>query len=118
MTVPESERMTVSESERVLAQVASGDGAVLETLAQMNLDTIERSGLDERTYLLVRLAALIAMDAAPPSYLVNLAIADEVGIDLDEVRGVLVAIAPVVGSARVVSAASSAATALRMGASA
>ena len=43
----------------------------------MNLDAAERSGLDAQTYLLVRLAALVAMDAAPVSYLVTLGAAAE-----------------------------------------
>ena len=79
---------------------------LLETIVRMHEGTTERSGLDEETYTLVRIAALVAMDAAPVSYLVNLGSADELGIDLDKVTGTLVAVAPVVGSARVASAAS------------
>jgi 4-carboxymuconolactone decarboxylase len=105
--------MTTAEAEQVLTDLAAGEGPVLATLASMNLDTLERSGLDERSYLLVRFASLVAMDAAPASYLLNLAIAADAGITFDEVRGVLAAVAPVVGSARVVSAASHALTALR-----
>jgi alkylhydroperoxidase/carboxymuconolactone decarboxylase family protein YurZ len=79
---------------------------VLETLAEMHLDTFERSGLDAKTYFLVRLAALVAMDAAPASYLLALATADQAGVGAEDVKGALAAIAPIVGSARVVSAAS------------
>jgi alkylhydroperoxidase/carboxymuconolactone decarboxylase family protein YurZ len=79
---------------------------MLKTLAEMTVNTFERSGLDEQTYALVRLSALIAMDAAPVSYLLNLGAADEIGISLDKIQGTLVAVAPVVGSARVASAAS------------
>ena len=86
--------------------LAQGDAKVLETLTQMTLGTLERSGLDEETYMLVRIAALVASDAAPVSYLLNLGKAKDVGIDLDKVVGTMVAIAPVVGSARVTSAAS------------
>jgi alkylhydroperoxidase/carboxymuconolactone decarboxylase family protein YurZ len=71
----------------------------------MNLNSLEDSGLDERTYFLVRVAALVAMDAAPVSYVMNLGLAADLGVTLEEVQGTLVAIAPVVGSARVASAA-------------
>ncbi len=86
--------------------LAQGDPKVLETLAQMTVGTLERSGLDEQTYMLVRIAALVASDAAPVSYLLNLGKAKDVGVDLDKVVGTMVAIAPVVGSARVTAAAS------------
>jgi alkylhydroperoxidase/carboxymuconolactone decarboxylase family protein YurZ len=96
---------TMSSAEQNLTALAEGDAPVLETLAQMTLDTYERSGLDPQTYTLVRLAALAAMDAAPVSYLLNLGAAEEIGVPIETVQGMLVAIAPVVGSARVVSAA-------------
>lgn len=86
--------------------MAQGNRPVLETLAQMTLDTLERSGLDAETYALVRIAALVAMDAAPVSYLLNIGAASEIGVPLEKIQGTLVAVAPVVGSARVVSAAS------------
>ena len=47
---------------------------------------------------------LAAVDAPPVSYLLNLEAASEVGIDAEQVRGVLAAIAPIVGTARVASA--------------
>jgi alkylhydroperoxidase/carboxymuconolactone decarboxylase family protein YurZ len=71
----------------------------------MNLDAAERSGLDAETYLLVRLAALVAMDAAPASYLITLGAAADSGLTIEQIQAVLVAIAPVVGSARVTAAA-------------
>ena len=87
--------------------LAEANAPVFETLVQMTLDTFERSGLDEETYLPARIAALVAMDASAPSYLLNIGTASEVGVPLEKVQGTLVAIAPVVGSARVVSAARS-----------
>nr|WSY50972.1 carboxymuconolactone decarboxylase family protein [Streptomyces sp. NBC_00886] len=88
-----------------VAALAEANAPVFETLVQMTLDTFERSGLDEETYLLVRIAALVAMDASAPSYLLNIGTAAEVGVPLEKIQGTLVAIAPVVGSARIVSAA-------------
>jgi 4-carboxymuconolactone decarboxylase len=101
----EKHMATMSSAEQNISALAEGDAPVLETLAQMTLDTFERSGLDAQTYTLVRLAALASMDAAPVSYLLNLGAAEEIGVPIEMVQGVLVAIAPVVGSARVVSAA-------------
>ena len=78
---------------------------VLDLLAKMTADSIEATSLDAETLMLVRLAALIAVDAAPASYLMNLGIATEMGIDEDAAQDVLAAVAPIVGTARVVSAA-------------
>jgi hypothetical protein len=52
----------------------------------------------------VRIAALVAVDAPPVSYALNLEAAAENGLDIDSVRGVLTAIAPIVGTARVAAA--------------
>ena len=49
--------------------------------------------------MLVRIAALVAVDAPPASYLFNIGAASDLDIDADQVRGVLAAVAPIVGSA-------------------
>ncbi|MFJ2153042.1 carboxymuconolactone decarboxylase family protein [Streptomyces microflavus] len=90
-----------------VSALAGADASVFETLVQMTLDTFERSGLDAETYLLTRVAALVAMDASPASYLLNLGAAEKLGVPWERIQGTLVAVAPVVGSARVVSAARS-----------
>lgn len=91
--------------EDTLSSIAQGDAPVLEQLLAMNLDSLERSGLDAQTYFLTRLAALVAMDAAPVSYVTNLGLAADAGVTLEQVQSTLVAIAPVVGTARITSAA-------------
>ena len=58
------------------------------------------SGLDTKAIV----AALVAVDAPPASYLLNLGAADKVGVDEEQIVGVLAAIAPIVGTARVASA--------------
>ena len=83
---------------------STNEAPVLDLLARMTADSIAASSLDVQTLALVRIAALAAVDAPPVSYLLNLAAASEVGIDPEEVRGVLIAIAPIVGTARVASA--------------
>jgi alkylhydroperoxidase/carboxymuconolactone decarboxylase family protein YurZ len=77
---------------------------ILDLLASMTADSIAASSLDVQTLALVRIAALAAVDAPAVSYLLNLEAAAEVGIDAEQVRGVLAAIAPIVGTARVASA--------------
>ena len=62
--------------------------------------------------MLVRIAALISVDAPPASYLLNLGMASENDIDAEQVRAVLAAVAPIVGTARVASAAGNIARAL------
>jgi 4-carboxymuconolactone decarboxylase len=89
--------------EDYLRALAAGQASVLESLARMEVGALARSGLDEETYLLVRLAALAATDAAPASYRAHLV---GTGLSTAEILAALVAIAPVVGSARVLSAAS------------
>ena len=77
---------------------------ILDLLASMTADSLAASSLDPGSLMLVRLAALVAVDAPPSSYLLNLEAAGEVGLDAESVRGVLVAVAPIVGTARVASA--------------
>ncbi len=77
---------------------------VLDLLATMTAASVEASSLDPQTLMLVRIAALVAVDAPPSSYLLNLGAAAEIGVDGERVRDVLAAVAPIVGTARVASA--------------
>jgi hypothetical protein len=77
---------------------------VLDLIAKMTAESMEASSLDAESLMLVRIAALVAVDAPPASYLLNLGAASEMGIDAEQVRGVLAAVAPIVGTARVASA--------------
>ncbi len=77
---------------------------VLDLLASMTADSLAASSLDPGSLMLVGLAALVAVDAPPSSYLLNLEAAGDVGLDAESVRGVLAAVAPIVGTARVASA--------------
>ena len=91
---------------------AQGDTPVVDVLADMTAASLERSTLDPKTLILVRLAALASVDAPPVSYLTNLAAGGEVGVEAEDVQQVLIGIAPVVGTARVASAAGKMARAL------
>jgi hypothetical protein len=85
---------------------------VLDTIAAMTAESIERSGLDADELIMVRLAALAAIDARPLSYLAHVGPAVESGVTLERVQDVLVAVAPIIGTARTVSAGVSIAKAL------
>jgi alkylhydroperoxidase/carboxymuconolactone decarboxylase family protein YurZ len=98
--------MTDTAPKDVLAGLAQEEAPVLEAIAKMHLDTMAGCDLDARSYHLVRLAALVSMDAAPASYLVHLGLASNDGITLEDMQSTLVAIAPIVGSVRVTAAAS------------
>jgi alkylhydroperoxidase/carboxymuconolactone decarboxylase family protein YurZ len=84
----------------------TNDTPVLDLLARMTADSVEvsRSSLDPDDLMMVRIAALAAVGAPSVSYLFNLEAMADVGVDADKVRGVLAAIAPIVGTARVASA--------------
>lgn len=98
-----------------LEELSKGNfGKVLDELAHTLEESHEKSGLDAETFMLVRIAALTAMDASPASWLANLKIGKELGISRERAIGTLIAIAPVVGTARTVSAAGSILKALDM----
>jgi hypothetical protein len=81
------------------------DTPVLNTLAEMTAVSIANSNLEAREHMLVRLAALVAVDAPPASYLLNAGTASDVGVTLEDTQDLLIAVAPIVGTSRVVSAA-------------
>ena len=72
---------------------------------RMTEGSLEESGLDPETFMLVRMAALATLDAAPASWLMNIEASGEAGLDPETILGTLIAIAPVIGTARIVSAA-------------
>jgi 4-carboxymuconolactone decarboxylase len=92
------------------------DTPLLNLLAGMTASSMETSTLDAETLMLVRIAALIAVDAPPASYLMNLGAAGEVGVTSEKVEGVLAAVAPIVGTTRVVAATGNLVRALGLGA--
>ena len=85
--------------------MATGEAPVLEALADINAVSLERTELDPSSLILVRLAALIAVDAPASSYLLHIGPAAEAGVTVDQAQNVLVAVAPIVGTPRTASAA-------------
>jgi alkylhydroperoxidase/carboxymuconolactone decarboxylase family protein YurZ len=85
--------------------MATGEAPVLETLTDINAVSLARTELDPATLIMVRVAALVAVDAPPASYLFHIGAAADAGLTVDQVQDVLVAVAPIVGVPRVLSAA-------------
>jgi hypothetical protein len=77
---------------------------VSDTLLAMTVASLENSDLSPRELMIARIAALVAVDAPAASYALNALPAAESDIDLDDVEDILVAVAPIVGTTRVVSA--------------
>jgi hypothetical protein len=81
------------------------DTPVSDTLLAMTVVSLENSDLGPRELMIARIAALVAVDAPAASYALNAVPATESDIDLDDVEDILVAVAPIVGTTRIVSAA-------------
>ena len=82
----------------------SADAPVLDTLADMTAASVEHNSLPPRDFILARLAALIAVDAPPASWFANAAAVQESGLTAEDIQGVMIAVAPVVGAPRVMAA--------------
>ena len=95
----------MAKHEDALRCMALGDERYVKDVLAMQLTNVDASGLDPKTHALVRLGALIALDASQSSFQWNAATALASGATVDEIVGVLIAVAPTVGLARVVSAA-------------
>ena len=81
------------------------DGSpVLDTLTEMTAVSVEHNSLSPREYLVARLAAMIAVDAPPISWFATAAAVEESGLTVDDVQGIMIAVAPVVGAPRVMAA--------------
>jgi hypothetical protein len=85
----------------VVAPAAVHDDALLEVLA-VEGGAFATSVMDEWTAALVRVAATIAVDAAPSSFQHTVALALAAGATSDQIVASLEAVTPVTGAARVV----------------
>ena len=94
-----------AEAHQKLSGISAGNLEVLEEAVGLRELNREGSGLDGRTFALVKIAALIALDAPPASYAWQIANALEEGVTPEDLIGVLRAIAPQVGGPRIIAAA-------------
>jgi 4-carboxymuconolactone decarboxylase len=88
-----------------LAELALGDPALLGEGLELRAELQRRSGLDPRSFALVKIAALMALDAPPASYLWQVSNALEAGATPQDLIGVLLAVTPQIGGPRAVAAA-------------
>lgn len=88
------------------------ENPVLETIGAITAASLERSDLPAEALLMIRIAALAAVDARPVSYLAHVGPSLESGVTVEDVQNVLVAVAPIIGTARTMSAALNIAEAL------
>jgi 4-carboxymuconolactone decarboxylase len=102
----------MAEHQQVLRALSINLDSCIEATLGISLNELPSTFLDDRTRALVRLGALVALDApeATTHSIVTAALA--AGAGDDEIVGVLFAVAPMVGTPRIVSAASGVAAAL------
>src|SRR5215469_1880671 len=86
----------------MLMSLALGESDLLAEAMEMREQLRVDSHLDQRTFALVKIAALVALDAPPASYLLQVQGALAAGATAQEILGVLTAIAPQTGMPRVV----------------
>jgi len=104
MTTPTRIEVDAATEEK-LARLALSDPELLLAGLEARADWQATSGLDGRTFSLVKIAALIAVDAPPASYLWQVGNAVAAGCTASDILGVLLAVAPQVGGPRAVAAA-------------
>jgi alkylhydroperoxidase/carboxymuconolactone decarboxylase family protein YurZ len=96
---------TRDRTDRMLEQMADDNPELMEGLVGLQVQNIENSGLDPKLHALVRLASLISVGAPPASFAWQLSLARKAGVSVDDIAGVLVAVAPTAGLPRVAAAA-------------
>lgn len=109
MSSPSSTNPTDEELARgfelIRAEIARRGGAIAFA-AKIADGILEMSELDPTTYTLVRVAALAATGAPSMAWDLNLEVAEEMGISAEDILGVLIAVTPIIGTARFMDAVS------------
>jgi len=105
MSVPAAGTAVDEATREALTALALGQASAFEQASGLREQWRQTSGLDPRAYSLVKIAALVAQDAPPASYLWQIAEALDSGASPKDILGVLIAVAPQVGVPRVVAAA-------------
>jgi 4-carboxymuconolactone decarboxylase len=96
---------SVDEYKVTLRKLALRDDRFIDALLADEPASSAHAQIDPRSHALARIAALIAVDAAPPSYMSAVQAGVRAGASREEIVGTLIAVLPIVGVARVVSAA-------------
>lgn len=95
----------MDEREDMLCSLVLHDDSVIASVLAMGVDTWDPSPIDAKTSALVRLGALIALDAPVVSYQSCITMALAAGATADDIVDTLIAVAPIAGGVRVVVAA-------------
>jgi 4-carboxymuconolactone decarboxylase len=95
----------VDDYKATLRRLAVRDDRYIEALLQTDEQNAAFAGLDDRSHALVRVGALIALDASPAAYMKSVEAALEADASYEEIVGTLIALLPIVGVPRVVTAA-------------
>jgi 4-carboxymuconolactone decarboxylase len=101
----------MDEYKQHLRRLAVHDDALLDGIAVKD-SSFTTSAIDEKTTALMRVAATVAVDAAPSSFQHAVSLALAAGATRDEIVASLEAVTPVTGAARVVGCAPKVALAL------
>jgi len=101
----------MDEYKQQLRRLAVHDNALLDAIAVKD-SSFTTSVIDEKTTALVRIAATVAVDAAPSSFQRAVSLALAAGATRAEIVASLEAVTPVTGAARVVQCAPKVALAL------
>jgi 4-carboxymuconolactone decarboxylase len=91
-------------NEERLRRLALHDERCIESVLAMNVSDVDNSGLDPRTHALVRLSTLVVMGGAPVSFHWHVGSALAAGATKEDIVGTLIAVAPISGLERVISA--------------
>jgi hypothetical protein len=95
----------MSSVEEAFRRLTIGDADFVTDVTDRAGNSRRMPRLDARTEALMRIAALVAVDAPPSAYRSAVAAAEIAGARMEDLFAVLVAIADDVGSARVIAAA-------------
>jgi alkylhydroperoxidase/carboxymuconolactone decarboxylase family protein YurZ len=96
--------MIMTTHEENLRRLALHDERCIESMLAMPIGSGQPSELHPRTHALVRLGAVVALGAGSVSYHWAVGAALAAGATTDDIVGTLVAVAPISGLARVLSA--------------
>jgi alkylhydroperoxidase/carboxymuconolactone decarboxylase family protein YurZ len=96
--------MVIATYEERLRRLVLHDEHCIKSMLGIDLADSEAAGLDPKTRALVRLGGLVALGASCASYYWAAQVALAAGATPDDIIGTLIAMAPISGLARVVSA--------------
>jgi alkylhydroperoxidase/carboxymuconolactone decarboxylase family protein YurZ len=94
----------IATPEETLRRLVLHDGGCIQSMLGIYLNDDHPTWLEPKTQALIRLGALVAMGAAPVSYHWAAEAALNAGATAEDVVGALIAVAPISGLARVISA--------------